>query len=1263
MTVLRFSLLCLSAESPARLAEMVQSARVGVQPRWSPEDNCRLSFVYSNQTELEAKLDDAAKFLAEYAPESRKAEPLGFYYSSSRAAAGSVAFLYPGQGSQSIGMLAGLRSALPGFEDHLQRLDRMWQKASGKSLLELIYGDPDAAAEARLRDTRVAQPALGIVSTALRLSLEALGVKAQYHAGHSYGELPALCGADFLDEQLLLALSSERGKLLGEAGDLNPGTMLALNGERDAIEALCRRVSESLELANINSPQQLVISGPDDAIAALEKSAVAAGMPARKLKTSCAFHSSLMAPTARRWREVLQQHLQGPRPQPSARAFSNVTAKPYRNTGELINLLADQIVKPVRWADICSECVRLRADVFVEVGPGRILSDLLARNLPSGASPLILAADPRQEDAEQYVAHLFARLASRGVNVKWQFLAKPLEAKATAPAASSAVNSFLDSGRTVLDQYFAQQTRLIELALQHCNPGERQTLVQGALSANENIMKELLGSQQAVMLPLLSEKGAELPTSGKNVAPVSVPTLVSPPANEPQDLPARLAAVLKAEISRVTGFPAQAITPEAKFNDLGIDSLSMVDIWTQVLEQIPELACLADSVLEIHSLSDAWRTLSTRYVPAVSASCTARQMAVESFATDRWSEVRETVIHAMAAAGGINATELPAGADFENDLGIDVFQRERILDEVLSSHPSLRLPGRELLNARTLTELDQLLERFEPSAATKESVERFVLRDEVICAEFNGASDPAAEMPDRVLLVGSASSPTFARARQLLQGADKQVCTMSVAAEGWNVNGRIVPLESAQELRRALDKVFRQRAHAVIFLAETRRNTGDALDQTVESLFVLAQALWNRDTGSSSASLLTILGSETNDPLAEGSRGLARSLRREMPEVKIRTIWAKCSISDLDDALLLRALFSPELPDDLDTTDSKLISRVLEEQTTHLPSVRERVPGLTSTSRVLVLGGGDGISAEIGVALATAYGCEIVAIGRTPAPASMPFPEIPFGPDSNAVLKQKLFEARGNRASLPAEALHREWKLITRQRAIWSTRLRVEEAGGRFSYHSADVSNEESLRGALDSVRAGGIIDGVIHGAGIIRDNLLGRKTLSEFNEVVRTKSVPAKVLYECLASEPLKFVFFLSSMTSFTGTAGQTDYAAANQILNAIAHDWNQKVQYPVKSLLWSVWSDVGLAGPSLKTHMTRLGLSGISNEVGITLLLNELRYGQKEEDWVLFAPLSTLRYSLETQARSTTRDDSIAAISRGPVTFKPRKSAVCQA
>jgi hypothetical protein len=129
---------------------------------------------------------------------------------------------------------------------------------------------------------------------------------------------------------------------------------------------------------------------------------------------------------------------------------------------------------------------------------------------------------------------------------------------------------------------------------------------------------------------------------------------------------------------------------------------------------------------------------------------------------------------------------------------------------------------------------------------------------------------------------------------------------------------------------------------------------------------------------------------------------------------------------------------------------------------------------------------------------------------------------------------------------------------------------------------------------------------------------------------VVRTKTEPAFALRRLLADEPLAFVLLFSSMSAFVGPAGQTDYAAGNEVLNALAEDWNRSAAYPVRALAWSVWSEAGLAGAALRTRMDKLGLPGIGTAEGVRCFAEELAHARRADAWALLAPPATLTAAL---------------------------------
>ena len=210
--------------------------------------------------------------------------------------AGSVAFLYPGQGSQRPGMLADLFVAFPS----LQRWLRLGARWADRMYPPAAFTEASRAEQREaLTDTRVAQPALGIAGLAMTELLGACGIRPAVAGGHSYGELVALAVAGALPEAGLFALSEERGRaMLGAAGD-DPGTMVAVaraaSDVRGVLSALPDGTPRGVVVANDNSPGQVVLSGPTagmkEAVAALE----AAGVACRQIPVACAFHSSVVA--------------------------------------------------------------------------------------------------------------------------------------------------------------------------------------------------------------------------------------------------------------------------------------------------------------------------------------------------------------------------------------------------------------------------------------------------------------------------------------------------------------------------------------------------------------------------------------------------------------------------------------------------------------------------------------------------------------------------------------------------------------------------------------------------------------------------------------------------------------------------------------------------------------------------------------------------------------------------------------------------------
>ena len=290
----------------------------------------------------------------------------------------ALALLFPGQGSQYVGMARALAEAEPRAADVLERANEIL----GFDLARLMREGP----EEELTETKNAQPAILVHSVAALTAADArLGTPA-FTAGHSLGEFSAHVAAGTLSFEDALSAVRLRGELMFEAGRARPGAMAAVLGIGDAeIEAVCAKVDAGVcQPANFNSEGQVVISGD---VAGVEQGIQLAKSAGAKrvvpLKVSGAFHSALMEPAV----APLRERLEGVEfHDPRHPVVSNVTAKPVTTGKEARELLVKQLTSPVRWAESVATMVAAGVDRFVEIGPGKVLATLNRRNAPGAAS-------------------------------------------------------------------------------------------------------------------------------------------------------------------------------------------------------------------------------------------------------------------------------------------------------------------------------------------------------------------------------------------------------------------------------------------------------------------------------------------------------------------------------------------------------------------------------------------------------------------------------------------------------------------------------------------------------------------------------------------------------------------------------------------------------------------------------------------------------------------------------------------------------------
>ncbi len=768
------------ADEPGALAFLAHRG----QDRFDAQARCRLAMV-TNEEDLAERLGEASGHLTR-APHESFETPSGTLYRDVPDAGsrddGKTAFLFSGQGSQYIDMGGELAMHFDSAREPWDlAADFDWTSSGEENhRLHQVVFPPNAFSDqaraehsGRLSATEWAQPAIGCVSLSMLSLLGDLGLAADAFAGHSFGEVTALCAAGAISPEDFLEVARRRGELMRDAASA-PGAMTAVAATLDQVQSVLGEGPSEVVVANHNHPEQVVLSGPTPAVEAIEKRFDKEGITARRLPVATAFHSPIVAPASLAFGEFLAGvDFEAP----VLPVYSNTTATHHPTApATLRERIAEQLAHPVRYVDMIEAMYADGVRTFVEVGPGSIQTSLVRRILGDrphravsldrkgqhGLVPFLrgiatLAVDGHAMSYEAlwkgYDAPSDPRerpvpklsIAINGANYGKPYpplegasvlpgpnparepvaAAAPAPAKPAAPARPPAPPVATEPAAPGPQMAAAVQETQRQTAEAHSRYLEMMAESHTAfLDAMERGMRVATGDTSGATLstePVADPVEPLQPPSSAVPAASPAPPVAPPPerpaSSPPQPAAVDLRAVMRQVVSEKTGYPSEMLDESMELEgDLGIDSIKRVEILSEMTDRAPGLPELDTAELaELQTLAQVVAYLQER-LPRATTTAAAPPAPEAVFPA---IDLHQMMLQVVSEKTGYPAEMLDDAMELEGDLGIDSIKRVEILSELTDRAPGLpELDTAELAELQTLGQVVAYLQERLPRATT-----------------------------------------------------------------------------------------------------------------------------------------------------------------------------------------------------------------------------------------------------------------------------------------------------------------------------------------------------------------------------------------------------------------------------------------------------------------------------------------------------------------------------------------------------------------
>jgi acyl transferase domain-containing protein len=1057
---------------------------------------------------------------------------------------GKTAFLFPGQGSQRVDMAADLFVLFP----HMRQLLDAHPEYEQVLFPPAAFGlEEKKAQRAAITDTLNAQPLLGLVDLGIAELLRDFGVEADMAAGHSYGELPALCFAGVIEEGDLASLSRRRAEVMLDALDTDPGGMIAVRTDRETLDDLLTDISD-VWAVNLNAPRQTVVAGTAAGLEDFANRLDGAKVAWDKLNVAGAFHSPLLADAEGGFAKALADVRLHKATLP---VWSNTTAKPYPQTSAAIKRrLAEHLARPVRFVDEVEGMYAEGARVFIEAGPGGVLTGLAGKTLKGGDDETVLIQTERKDtNGLCQLLHALARYVSTGKELDFEKIfkgrgARMLEIDDPEQYRKRGTVWTVDGQRALpeIGDPPAHAGRLItgeplDLNALHAGlSGSSPEQIVMSYLENLNIM---IQDQRDILLSYFDQDGT-LPRALKAARPFGFLTEQGEFSTTSTELAVRE--------------PEEELEEEPEGELPDILSLSSDEVMDIILKVVSEKTGYPIDMLD--------------------------------FDADLEADLSIDSIKKMEIVGGLReyATFPENLEDMEDSF------------EKLISIKTLR----ELL--AWIENLEESLKQSEAQAELFEGAHAVIdvtplledTTDSAIISRLILTEGPAPEMKaDPSVIEGANFAITddgaglAAAVAEILEQRGARATVIAAGTTGLEDYDGVVLINAAA--------------------AKTHYTTIDLFNLLKQTDIKKLRWIYSFDDA-----LGTLLGKEGFDAadlgLLEGFTGFIKTLKHEYSDKRLCAVSFYTPIDpDTFPTLVVDELSDEEPFPEIFYRDAERFRMMpnLEEQDENAPAA---TPPLDENSHVLVLGGAQGITPFLVARLAEVYPCHYILVGRSETQHEKEEYAALEGIDE---IRSYLIK---NETGKQLGEIERKARAIFKTNQIQRSLELIEAAGAKASYRSADLRDAKAFRKLVKELRKEyGAIDGVIHAAGILEDKLFNNKKADSFERVYGTKVDPLEVIVKDLLPE-LKLLVMFSSVTSTFGNIGQCDYAAGNTVMDSVALLLaHHRPEVRAVAFNWGPWKGAGMVDEGLEQAFRRRGISFLQLEEGGDFFVNELARGDK--------------------------------------------------